>query len=186
MTDEAFAGLVAEHPAVFFEMIAEGELIANPPNYTLHGVRNAVMGAQLADWAHEDGRGYTFASVSGFVLPNGARRSADLSWIPRIDIARLSEEELEGYWHLCPAFVLEQRSYWETLDVLRERMREWIANGAQLAWLIDPQTCTVEIYRPNQEAEILENPTTITAGDPIAGFALDLQRVWEPIKTRPS
>ena len=37
MTDEEFAQFCAEHPDLFFEMTAEGELIVMPPTFTLTG-----------------------------------------------------------------------------------------------------------------------------------------------------
>jgi Uma2 family endonuclease len=49
MTDEEFAELCAEHPDLFLEMTAEGELIVMPPVHTLVGVRNAEITGQLGD-----------------------------------------------------------------------------------------------------------------------------------------
>jgi len=46
--------------------------------------------------------------------------------------------------------VIELRSQSDRPDViwetLREKMSEWLANGAQLGWLIDPDARIVEIY----------------------------------------
>ena len=86
MTDEAFADLVAEHPDVFFEMTAEGELIAMPATFPLTGKRNSFINARLEVWAELHGRGVVFDSSTGFVLPNGARRSPDACWIPQEDL----------------------------------------------------------------------------------------------------
>jgi Uma2 family endonuclease len=59
-------------------------------------------------------------------------------------------------------------------------MQEYIDNGARLGWLIDSGSRVVYVYRPNQPVERLENPAAIS-GDPVLpGFALDLQRIWEP------
>jgi len=41
MTDEQFAEFCSEHPDLFFEMSAEGELIVMPPPYSLTGIRRA-------------------------------------------------------------------------------------------------------------------------------------------------
>ena len=43
MTDEEFAGFCAEHPDLFFEMTAEGEIIVMPPTYSVTGARNADL-----------------------------------------------------------------------------------------------------------------------------------------------
>ena len=53
-------------------------------------------------------------------------------------------------------------------------MQEYIDNGARLGWLIDPQTRRVEIYRPHQDVEILENPATVSGEDVLPEFVLDL------------
>lgn len=60
-------------------------------------------------------------------------------------------------------------------------MAEWLANGAQLAWLIDPEARTVEIYRPGVEPELREGIAALTAEGPVQGFVLELTRVWDPL-----
>jgi Uma2 family endonuclease len=60
-------------------------------------------------------------------------------------------------------------------------MREWIDNGAQLAWLIDPADRTVEIYRPNGGVEVLTSPASLKGEGPVDGFILDLSPVWDPL-----
>jgi Uma2 family endonuclease len=181
MSDDEFAAFVSEHPDLNFEMTAEGELIVMPPTFSVTGFRNQEIGRQLANWAVHDGRGISGDSSIGFVLPNGARRSPDQSWVPRSEFSRLSAKELSRYWHICPAFVIELRSTSDRLRVLRDKMREWIENGAQLGWLIDPESRTVEIYRPHTEPELLTNPTSVAGEGPVGGFVLELQRVWDPM-----
>jgi Uma2 family endonuclease len=57
-------------------------------------------------------------------------------------------------------------------------MLEYIANGAEMAWLIDPLRKRVYLYRPNENVHILENPDTV-AGDPeLRGFILDVRALW--------
>jgi hypothetical protein len=90
MTDEEFAAFCAEHPDLFFEMTAEGEIIVMPPTYSSTGVRNTKINRQLDVWAEKDDRGVTCDSSSGFVLPNGARRSPDASWTLRTRIEQLA------------------------------------------------------------------------------------------------
>jgi Uma2 family endonuclease len=181
MRDEAFADLVAEHPDLFFEMSAEGELIVMPPPYTLTGIRQGKIFAQLNEWAEAARRGIASEAATGFVLPNGARRSPDAAWTLKARIRQLDPEMIERYWHLCPDFIIEVRSRSDRLRTLREKMREWIANGAQLAWLIDPEDRSVEIYRPNAEPESLNNPESVQGEGPVEGFVLNLAPVWDPL-----
>jgi hypothetical protein len=60
-------------------------------------------------------------------------------------------------------------------------MREYLANGAQLGWLIDPARRSVTIYRPGREPEALVAIDSIAGEDPVAGFVLDLSEVWNPL-----
>ena len=54
-------------------------------------------------------------------------------------------------------------------------------NGAQLAWMIDAETKTVDVYRPGHETVMVRDAATIEATDPVQGFVLDLSRVWHSI-----
>jgi Uma2 family endonuclease len=57
-------------------------------------------------------------------------------------------------------------------------MREYMANGPSLGWLIDRKNKKVEIYRQNQDVEISDNPSTLSGEDVLPGFVLDLTDVW--------
>lgn len=87
----------------------------------------------------------------------------------------------EGFWHLCPDFVIEIKSSSDRLGTLRSKMREYLDNGAQLGWLIDPERRLVEIYRPGGEVESHTGIAQITGEGPVAGFVLDLTYVWDPL-----
>ena len=56
-------------------------------------------------------------------------------------------------------------------------MREYLAQGARLGWLIDPKAGTVEIYRPGRPVEILQQPATLSGEDVLPGFVLDLKGI---------
>jgi Uma2 family endonuclease len=181
MTDEQFAQFCTEHPDLFFEMSSEGELIVMPPNYTLTAARHRAILTQLDRWAQSSRDGTVTDAAGGFVLPNGARRAPDAAWTLKSRVRALDPMMFERYWHLCPDFVIEVRSQTDRWRTLREKMREWIDNGAQLAWLIDPETHTVEVYRPNGGVEVLTNLETLSGEGPVEGFTLDLLPVWDPL-----
>lgn len=64
------------------------------------------------------------------------------------------------------------------LQVLQDKMQEYIDNGTQLGWLIDRKQRQVFIYRPNTMIDVLDNPK-ILCGEPLlSGFVLDLSQLW--------
>ena len=117
------------------------------------------------------------------MLPNGARRSPDGAWTARERIQQLGQPSRTGYWHFCPDFVIELKSKTDRMRVLREKMNEWIINGARLGWLIDPDSKTVEVFRPGCDPELLTGIESVKGEGPVEGFTLDLLPVWDPIGT---
>jgi len=56
-------------------------------------------------------------------------------------------------------------------------MDDYIANGVQLGWLIDPIKHAVTIYRAGQSSQVVSNPATIEGEGPVAGFVLHLSLI---------
>ena len=181
MNDQQFAQFCSQHAELSFEMTADGELIVMAPAFSLTGARNGEIFRQLSNWARQDGRGVANDSSTGYVLLNGARRSPDASWVSKSEIGKLSPESRLGFWHLCPAFLIELRSQSDRLGVLQKKMIEYRANGAKLGWLIDPGTRTVEIYRPEHETELLVEVASVAGEAEVEGFILELAAVWDPL-----
>jgi Uma2 family endonuclease len=180
MSDQEFSAFCAEHPDLNFEMTAEGELIVMAPTHSDTGTRSLEAAGQLRNWSRTDDRGYACDSSTGFVLPNGARRSPDASWTLKSRVQQLGSRKRNAFWHLCPDFVIELRSDTDRLPAVRQKMREYLSNGAQLGWLIDPQARSVEIYRPEGEPESRTGIDAVEGEGPVAGFVLDLNYVWDP------
>jgi Uma2 family endonuclease len=179
-TDKDFERLVQLNSEMRLERTAEGVIEIMPPPKGDTGAKNHRIGLQLGIWTEEDGTGVAFDSSSGFKLPNGATRSPDASWVERSRLAELSAMQRKEYFPLCPDFVIELRSSTDRLKRLKEKMEEFIANGARLGWLIDPIERKVYVYRPDSEIQVLENPAAVS-GDPLLpGFTLDLTKIWEP------
>jgi Uma2 family endonuclease len=180
MTREQFFEFCQLNRDVRIERTAEGDLVIMPPTGGETGARNARLIAQVTQWAEQDGSGVVFDSSTGFDLPNGATRSPDVAWVKRSRLAELTPEQKQRFLPLCPDFIIELRSPSEPLSILQEKMEEYLANGAQLGWLIDPVERRVYLYRPDAPVERLDNPTRLS-GDPVLpGFVLDLEAVWEP------
>ena len=85
-------------------------------------------------------------------------------------------------WHVTPEFVIELRSASDCVKNLRAKMREWTANGAVLAWLIVPETRSVEIYRANGSVEEVNGTSEIRGEGPVEGFVMKLNRIWQGIQ----
>lgn len=172
LTDSQFQEFCEQYADYRLEYTAEGELIIMPPTDFGTGVRNSSINRQLGNWALSVKRGFVTDSSSGFTLPNGARRSPDAAWTSR---------ERSRIRPMCPEFVVELLSPSDRPKQVRAKMMEWISNGAELGWMINPRTHTVTIFRPGQEPEVLTGIAEVAGEGPVAGFVLDLTSIWDPI-----
>ena len=178
LTDEQFFQLCQNNRDLRFERTATGELIIIPPTGSETSDRNADLTYQLRAWSRQNQLGKSFDSSGGFKLPNAAERSPDASWVKMERWNALTQAEKERFAPLCPDFVVELMSPSDSAEKTRAKMREYIDNGARLGWLINRQQQQVEIYRPNQEVEILASPQTLSGEDILPGFVLDLSQIW--------
>ena len=179
VTPEQFAAIAAANRDLQMERTADGELIVSPPTGGETGKRNAKFNTQLGVWCEANEMcGEYFDSSTGFELPNGANRSPDASWVRKDRWEALTSAQKEGFIPLCPDFVVELRSKTDSLKDLRAKMQEYMENGAELGWLIDPQNKRVEIYRAGQAVGVLDNPDTLSGEAVLPGFTLTLKRIW--------
>jgi Uma2 family endonuclease len=178
LTDEQFFRLSQENENIRLERTAKGELIIMAPAGGETGNRNGRLIQQLFNWADRDGGGIAFDSSTGFKLPNGADRSPDAAWIKLERWNSLTVEQQRKFPPLCPDFVVELLSPSDSLPEAQAKMQEYLDNGARLGWLINRRSQQVEIYRPQQEVEILDRPLQVS-GDPVLlDFALNLASIW--------
>lgn len=178
LTEDQFFQLCSDNRDLFMELTAQKELIIMSPNGLKSGWRDTTLATDLTIWARKDGTGIAFGPSAGYTLPNGAIRGPDASWIRRDRLSVLTAEEIEKFAHICPDFVAEIVSPSNTIAELKAKLDEYLANGAQLGWLIDPYKARVYIYRPGKPVELLENPATIS-GDPVLpGFVFNVSEIW--------
>jgi len=177
LTDEQFFRLCQHNRDLQFERTANGEILIMPPTGGETGNRNIELAFQVQAWSRQNNLGIAFDSSTGFKLPNGANRSPDASWVKRERWEALTAEQREKFVPLCPDFVVELLSPSDSLKETQAKMQEYIDNGAKLGWLIDRKSQHVEIYRPNRDVEVVENPTSLSGEDVLPRFVLDLRTI---------
>jgi Uma2 family endonuclease len=184
LTDEQFYQLCIANELWQLELTQARELIIMPPTGGESGIRNSDLNIELGLWNRQTKLGKVFDSSTEFKLPSGAYRCPDAAWVKLERWQALTKDEQKRFPPLCPDFVIELRSESDVLERLRLKMREYRDNGASLGWLIDPQTPSVEIYRSQQDVEVLnfpfENPPQLLGEKVLPGFILDLTIILNP------
>jgi Uma2 family endonuclease len=174
LTNDQFYELCQNHRDLRFERNAAGEIIIMSPTGGETGNRNFSLTVQFGNWVNTDATGLGFDSSTGFKLPNGADRSPDLSWVKLTRWNALTPNQQRKFPPIAPDFILELRSQTDDLKPLQDKMQEYIDNGVRLGLLLNPKDRQVEIHRPNQPIQILNQPQQIDCNPELPGFILNL------------
>ena len=177
LTNEELFALCAANQELSIERDAQGNLIFMAPAGLGSSDRNAELVTEVKLWNRETKAGKVFESSGGFILPNGAMRAPDVSWIPLEKWEAVAPEEREKFVRLCPDFAIELRSRTDRLRDVQAKMEEYAANGCRLGWLIDPYERQAYVYRPGQEPEVVGFDRALSGEDVLPGFTLDLALV---------
>ena len=177
-SDQELYELCLANDDLRIERTVEGDLLIMPPAGFRSSHRNARVVAQLQQWAERDGSGLVTDSSGGYLLPDTSMFAPDAAWVQHERLDELTGEEQERFLPLCPDFVIELLSQSDSLADTQAKMRQYLANGLRLGWLIDPFDRRVYVYRAGQDVEILYEPDNVQ-GDPVlAGFRLELASIW--------
>lgn len=177
MNDDDFFYFCQQHRDLRIEMDQFGEITIMSPTGSETGGINFDLIADFAIWVRKNGTGKGFDSSTGFILPNGAKRSPDLSWIKLEKWNAVPAEKRNKFAPICPDFVVEIRSASDSLKKLQAKMAEYIENGASLGWLIDVHDRKVYIYQQNTEVQVLDNPNEVSGEPLLKGFILPMQEI---------
>jgi Uma2 family endonuclease len=181
--DEFFDRVCSEFENTKIEQDAQGNVFIMAPCGGESSHQNLTIGIQLGLWAVGDGRGRAFDSNALFLLPGGAKRGPDASWVSHDRLKTLSSGERRKFLRIVPEFVIELKSPSDRMTDLKEKMEEWRDNGVQLGWLIDPDAQVVLVYRHGAKgSQRLERATSIQGEGSVAGFTLDLLPVWQGLQ----
>ena len=177
VTPEQFVSLCLKNPDLRLELTPNRELIVMVPTLPISGRRNEDLSGQVCYWNRQTELGEAFDSSTGydFSAVDGGMPSPDSSWIEK---SRLEGVSFEKFFSIAPDFVIELRSTSDDLKPTQQKMLIYQQVGVRMGLLIDPKKMRVEIYRPGQEVEILEAPTSIDCNEVMPEFILDMSRIW--------
>lgn len=176
MTEDEFYYFCQENADYKFERDASGNIKSMAQTGGESGIRNSELTTDLTIWNRKKRLGFVFDSSTGFNLPNGANRGPDAAWVSDEQWNRLTPEQRKKFPPLCPDFVVELLSESDTLKETANKMREYMDNGCRLAWMIDPKTEEVRIYRADGSVSVIHGFEAILSGENVlSDFSFDLR-----------
>lgn len=125
---------------------------------------------------------YCSTQHPGWVYPEGTSyrcfpddenrvRRAD-AWYIALDRFTPGQYDTAGHFPTVPDLVVEVISPNDLAYEVNQKTDEWLAAGARLVWVIDPERRAVHVYRPGGPTVLLlREADTLTADPVLPGFA---------------
>ncbi|MGL6138889.1 MAG: Uma2 family endonuclease, partial [Planktothrix sp.] len=141
--------------------LEQGNITIMGPSDIVTSEVSLEFASQLSNWVKPRGLGRVFDSAGGFILPNSDLKAPDVTFVLRDRLPR----SIRYFAALVPDLVVEVKSQSDRLKKLRDKIQVYIEQGVKVAILIDPDTCQLEVYRPNQPIMILGNGDILTVSE---------------------
>jgi Uma2 family endonuclease len=175
MTDDELFSFCSQNKNVKIERDENNQILIMAPTGIGTSSRNLNICALLFLWNSQSNSGKVFDSNAGFFLPDKSMLSPDAAWMSMDKWNSLSEDQKEKFAYITPDFIVELMSPSDRLKALKKKMVQWINNEVKLAWLIDPKSQQIFIYRADGTVDkITSFDKKLSGEDVLPGFELDL------------
>jgi len=158
------------------EVTPTGQLeIMAPVSHESANYEGAIY-TEIVLWVRSSmGSGSAVTPDAGFRLPDGSVRAPDAGWFTG-EKKQAAYAERKGFPYLCPVFVVEVKSPNDSLNKLKAKLGLWVKNGAEVAWLVNPETSLTHVLRRAAPETFEEVPfdQPLTAAAAMTGFSLTL------------
>ncbi len=152
----------------FKRELVRGVIVMMSPAGGRHGVCCAKIIRRVGFFVDAHELGHVMANDTGFV----SERGPDTVRAP--DIGFWSRERLPnvpvGFVDIPPDLAIEVVSPFNTVTQMRRRVRDFLAKGVRLVWVIDPENRTATVYRTGEPPRELEETDTLIGEDVLPGF----------------
>lgn len=166
--------LQAQHSDYRWELVDGKIIVMSPSGYESDEVAFRV-GGKLWNWVEPRQLGRVTGASAGFNLAN--TRTPDVAFV-RAD--RLPQAP-RGYATIPPDLMVEVKSPTDSVEELRAKIEEFLAQGTVVGILVNPDDHTVAIYRLNQAPVVLRDGDRLTVPDVLPGWEVPIAELWSPV-----
>lgn len=176
MTAEEFASMEAL-PTDWNQELVKGEAMDMPLTQGEHGIICGEICWLMKNTVKANNLGWVTTNDTGVVL----EREPDTIRGPDVGFWSIERqpERPKGYLQIPPDIAVEVLSPSDSKKAVREKIREYIAAGVRLVWLVNPQDKTVMVYAGTMRGIEYDEADTLDAGDVLPGFSCKVAEFFE-------
>lgn len=159
--------------------LVEGEIVEMSKPSGLHGQTTMRLGAKIFNYAEENGLGIVTAAETGFILERNPDRGDTVRGldIAFIRSARVPEALPDQLVSVAPDLAVEVISPSNEAADIHRKIRQLLAAGTALVWIVYPSTATVEVHT-RIGAATLEDDDRLSGGDVLPGFEISVREIF--------
>jgi len=158
--------------------LVEGRVIRMSPPGSRHG----VLATRIAALLHQHVDAHHLGAV---LTPAGFWLASDPDTVREPDVAFVRGERIpstgipDGFWPGPPDLAVEIRSPSDRRATISGKVRDYLARGVRVVWVVDPKKQTVTIHRAESRAVTLGVDDEIDASGVVPGFTCAVRRFFE-------
>lgn len=81
----------------------------------------------------------------------------------------------------APDLAIEILSPDQSAGEFADKLQFYLLHGVRLVWVIDPEARTIRVYRPGEDALLLQTGDTLDGGDVLPGFSALIDDIFAEI-----
>lgn len=157
--------------------LVRGHLIREPPSGFDHSGLGVRISSILWTFVRERGLGEVVGADGGFIL------SLEPPTVRAPDVAFVREDRLDfdrkRFAPLAPDLAVEVISPSNTLSEIQEKILDYLDAGTRMAWVVDPVTRSVTVWRSRDEIRLVGEDGELDGGDVLPGLRIPVSTLFE-------
>jgi Uma2 family endonuclease len=149
--------------------LERGEIVEMSRPGKRHGLVCGNVARILGNFASLRKKGYPCSNDTGMIVERDPDtvRGPDVAFY---EDAKTYEDIEEKYGDKPPLLAVEVLSPNDSVDRINRRIKELLAFGIKIVWLVDPEARIVTVYRQGKDLYILKENEELTGEDVLADF----------------
>ncbi|MCK6483427.1 MAG: Uma2 family endonuclease [Phycisphaerae bacterium] len=178
----------ARYSAAAFEMrfgdaplceLERGEVIRLSPGGLDHGRPAMNIAFLIEAWARQARRGRVYTNETGVVTQRDPDtvRGADVAYFSYERLPR--ETRPRGFATVAPELIVEVVGKSQGSGKMVEKAGEYLRMGVDRVWIVNPDTRTVHVFRPDAEPQRFGEADTLADGAVLPEFSCGVAEIFE-------
>jgi Uma2 family endonuclease len=165
----------------FIHEVVNGQLVISAKNTFYHGDICSRLLAALVNYNEAQHLGAVLDSSTGFRMHNRNCRAPDISFITKARLVSAGfTRHTKRFFPGAPDLAVEILSPNNTRAEIDERLRDFFASEARLAWIINPEDECVEVCHSPEKRNLVGPGAVLDGEELLPGFGYPIANLFQP------